>query len=148
MIKEKKSKKTEEKLPEIKKETEKPEFDPETFKEDSNADLKKLIEDNIKWSQVIYTQNKKIKRRLGMMVFAGYLRLFIILAPIILAVIFLPPLIRDLTQEYGSFFNDLTGNQIPFEQIGNILEQFGSGSDVSKYLTPEQMKELESGLQR
>ncbi len=61
-----------------------------------------LIEKNIKWSQVIYNQNRKIQRRLSWIVFGSYLRLFLILIPVILGIIYLPPLISDFWAQYGS----------------------------------------------
>src|SRR3989344_3083338 len=63
--------------------------------------VQSLIEKNIKWCQVIYEQNRKIKRRLTMMVVGNYLRLFLIIAPIVLAIIYLPPLIEKLLSTVG-----------------------------------------------
>lgn len=60
--------------------------------------MKELIEKNIKWSQVIYAQNKRINKRLTMMVLGSYLRFFLIITPLILGLIYLPPLIRDFLQ--------------------------------------------------
>ena len=50
-------------------------------KDMSTDELKSLVEKNIKWSQVIYNQNKKIKRRLTLMVLGSYLRFLLIIAP-------------------------------------------------------------------
>ncbi len=68
----------------------------------AQEDLRTLIEKNIKWAQVIYNQNRKIQRRLSWMVFASYFKLFLILVPVILAIIYLPPLISDFWSTYGS----------------------------------------------
>jgi len=73
---------------------------------DEHEALKSLIEKNIKWSQVIYHQNRKIQRRLSWMVFGSYFRLFLILVPLILGFIFLPPLISDFMKQYGSLIGD------------------------------------------
>lgn len=82
--------------------------------------LKALIEKNIKWSQVIYNQNRKIQGRLSWMVFGSYFRLFLILVPIIVGIIFLPPLISDFMKQYGS---SLSGSQ---QNLKEYLEIFRS----------------------
>ncbi|MBI2444254.1 MAG: hypothetical protein HYV42_03375 [Candidatus Magasanikbacteria bacterium] len=53
-----------------------------------------LLEKNLKWSQIIYEQNRKISRRLTWLAVGSWLRLLILLTPIILGLIFLPPLVR------------------------------------------------------
>ncbi|MBI4993265.1 MAG: hypothetical protein HZC26_04000 [Candidatus Magasanikbacteria bacterium] len=105
---------------------------------ESGDTLKELIEKNIKWSQVIYEQNRKIKRRLTWMVVGGYLRLMIVVVPLILAFIYLPPLIRDLFGQYAGIINGLQGatkggqldvnsiiNQISPSQMQSIINLLG-----------------------
>src|SRR3989344_2178533 len=60
------------------------------------SELRELLEKNIKWSQVIFEQNKRMKKRLTMMSVAGYIRLIIILVPIVLGLIYLPPILREV----------------------------------------------------
>lgn len=76
--------------------------EPPASQASEHESLKVLIEKNIKWSQVIYQQNRKIQRRLSWMTFGSYFRLFLILVPIILGAIFLPPLVSDFMNQYGS----------------------------------------------
>lgn len=64
--------------------------------------LKELIEKNIKWSQVIYEQNRKLKRRLTWMAIGSYLRLAILVVPIILGIIYLPAILEDVMGQYQS----------------------------------------------
>lgn len=52
---------------------------------------------------------KKIKRRLLTMAIGSYARLLILLVPIILAAVYLPPLLRDVWAQYGSLINGITG---------------------------------------
>ncbi|HRH23885.1 MAG TPA: hypothetical protein PK295_04650 [Candidatus Magasanikbacteria bacterium] len=88
----------------------KPTFSPIIVPEEKvlneHEDLKTLIEKNIKWSQVIYHQNRKIQRRLSWIVFGSYFKLFLILVPIIIGLIYLPPLVSDFMKQYGSVFGD------------------------------------------
>ena len=56
-----------------------------------------LLEKNLKWSEVIYEQNKKIQRRLTWMAIGSYLRLLLILIPLIVAIVYLPKLMKQFT---------------------------------------------------
>lgn len=82
--------------------------------------LEKLIEKNIKWSQVIYNQNKKIKHRLTMMVIGNYVRLFLILIPLIIGLIYLPDFIEAYFEKYAWIFN--TENSGAIEILMNNLK--------------------------
>ncbi|EKE06522.1 MAG: hypothetical protein ACD_18C00342G0003 [uncultured bacterium] len=101
----------------------------------NNASLYDLVEKNIKWSQVIYNQNKKIKRRLTMMVIGSYLRLFLILAPIILGVLYWPEILAKFNEYFGSYLqasgfdlssflggNSTSTSQIDAAQIQKFLQ--------------------------
>lgn len=93
--------------------------------------LRKLVEKNIKWTQVVYEQNRQIKRRLTIMAVGSYLRLFIIVVPIILAIIYLPPIFKQVFQQYSELLGGIGAvkggsaglNQIPFDKILGNLSQ-------------------------
>ncbi|OGH71859.1 MAG: hypothetical protein A2921_03330 [Candidatus Magasanikbacteria bacterium RIFCSPLOWO2_01_FULL_43_20b] len=100
--------------------------------------LKDLVEKNIKWSQVIYEQNRGIKRRLTLLLVGGYLKLLLIVVPLILAFIYLPPLLKDLFAQYSSLLGGLSGasnggqldvgsilNQVSPDQIQQIMKTLG-----------------------
>ncbi len=93
-------------------------------------DLRELIEKNIKWSQVIYNQNKKIRRRLTMMVLGSYIRLALILTPIVLALIYLPPLLDQYISQFGSLLGGSAGDVKSLYDIGSLLR--GAGVDESQ----------------
>ncbi len=99
---------------------------------EKGEDLKSLVEKNIKWSQVIYEQNQKIKRRMTMMVILGYLRLLVIVVPLVLALIYLPPMFKEMWGQYSSLLGVGAGS----EQISEIMSQISSG----------QLQEIISGL--
>ncbi len=63
--------------------------------------LKELIEKNLKWSQIIYEQNRKINSKLMWMAIASWVKLALILVPLILAIFFLPPLLKGVLSQYG-----------------------------------------------
>ena len=79
--------------------------------EEQPADLKSLVEKNLQWSQLIYEQNKKIQRRLTLMVVAKYVWIVIILVPAILGFIYLPAFLQDLTKNYGSLLESVVKGQ-------------------------------------
>lgn len=88
--------KNDEVKPEVEKIVEKP-------KEET---LEDLVKKNLKWSQIIYEQNRKINNKLLWSAIAEWLRLLIIVIPIILALLYLPPLLKNIWSQYS----DLLGN--------------------------------------
>jgi len=85
----------------------------------SMEEMQALVEKNIKWSQVIYNQNKKIQRRLTMMVVGSYIRLFLILAPIIIGIMYLPAFIGTVLDQYGG---GTSMNNFDIKTIMNVLK--------------------------
>jgi len=69
-------------------------------------DLQKLVEKNLKWSQIIYEQNRKINSKLFWMSVFGWIKALIIIIPIVLAILFLPPLVTGWVERY----NGILGN--------------------------------------
>ena len=80
-------------------------------KNEGDFDIKELLEKNLKWSQIIYEQNRKINRKLVWAAVASWFRLFLILIPLLLALWFLPPYIRQVMDSYGSLFNNFVPQQ-------------------------------------
>ncbi|OGH88731.1 MAG: hypothetical protein A3J93_01385 [Candidatus Magasanikbacteria bacterium RIFOXYC2_FULL_42_28] len=85
----------------------------------SEADLRELIEKNLKWSQIIYEQNRKINRKLRWSAVAGWLRLALIVVPIILALWFLPPYLG----QFKEVFENITGANVSGDKPNYSLEQ-------------------------
>ena len=131
-----------------KKEDDKKQSDVEPILKVENKDvspraLHELLEKNLKWSQIIYEQNRKINRKLFWNVVAGWLRLFIILIPIVLAIIFLSPIAKDFWQKYGEL---LSGNNGLVD-----IKNGGSPSSVDQILkllpmNPAQQEQLKQIL--
>ncbi|MBP6859297.1 MAG: hypothetical protein KBC69_01580 [Candidatus Magasanikbacteria bacterium] len=67
----------------------------------SDASLKGLIEKNLKWSQIIYEQNRKINNKLLWTAIASWVRTGLILVPLVLGILFLPPLLKGVWSQYG-----------------------------------------------
>ncbi|MDD2656553.1 MAG: hypothetical protein PHQ18_03230 [Patescibacteria group bacterium] len=101
----------------------------------SNESLHDLIEKNIKWSQVIYNQNKKIKRRLTMLVIGNYLRLFLILAPILLTILYLPEILAKFNEYFGQYLNmNVGGTNL------NLLDVLKNGGTSN--IDPAQLQKI------
>lgn len=84
--------------------------------------IKDLIEKNIKWSQVLYEQNKKIKTRLTWMSVASWIRVFLILIPIIFAIIYAPIFLQEFWNNYGKFLGGVNTNP----QVRDVLTNLSS----------------------
>lgn len=85
-------------------------------------ELEILIRQNMQWSEIIYKDTKKIRRRLFMGQVWGMVKIVIILAPFVAAAIFLPPYYREAKQWY------VDNIEKPRMQLENSL------NNVNKYL--------------
>lgn len=64
-----------------------------------------LLEKNLKWSQIIYEQNRKINRKLLWTAVAGWLRFVLIVVPVLLALWYLPSFLRNFEMQYQKLVN-------------------------------------------
>lgn len=91
-------------------------------KSDSPTAMRDLLEKNLKWSQIIYEQNRKINSKLLWITVAGWVRVTIILIPLIAAAIFLPPYLREIKENYGQWISTLQGGkQASVNELINLL---------------------------
>lgn len=112
---------------------------PATETDKSEASLKELIEKNLKWSQIIYEQNRKINNKLLWSAIADWLRMLLIAVPLVLGLIFLPPLFKGVVSQYGDLLGN--GSAAPGAQqssLDNIFKLF-TNLDPAKQ---EQLKAL------
>jgi len=82
---------------------------------DSNYDVRKLLEENIKLSKSIFRSTEKIRKHMQWMKIMSIIRILIIIIPLVLAIIYVPPLLSKLSETFGSLYG---GEQF------NILNQF------------------------
>lgn len=104
---------------------------PEVKKEYSNRELGELMEKNLKWSQIIYEQNRKINGKLLWSALAGWLRILIIAAIVFWSFWYALPLAKNLIASYG----DILGG-------GGIGLLTGTGKDKSSPQSLEQILNL------
>lgn len=86
--------------------------------------LKELLEKNLKWSQIIYEQNRKINSKLMWAAIGGWLRLALILAPLIWAAWFLPPLVSQFMKNYGDLLGGkaTSAQSVPSGSLEQIMK--------------------------
>lgn len=101
--------------------------------------LSDLVLKNIKLSEAIFIQNKKIKRRLNLMLLGGYLKMVLIVAPLIFAVIYLGPFINQLLAQYNSLLGGSGGGT---SNLGSMLDlnKFGINSILSNVSSQDAAK--------
>ncbi len=68
---------------------------------ENETSLKELIEKNLKWSQIIYEQNRKLNSKLLWLAASSWLKILILIIPLVAAGIFLPPLFKDVWPQYS-----------------------------------------------
>lgn len=81
-------------------------------------EIKEIIEQNAEINQDIQTRLKKIENYLKWQKIGTIFNILIIVAPIVLGIIFLPPLFREVLKSYQELLG--TGQQIPinYELLG------------------------------
>lgn len=92
----------------------------------SNIDLKGLVEKNLKWSQIIYEQNRKINNKLLWTAIAGWVRVALILIPIVLGIFFLSPLLKGVVSQYSDLLGVSSENasSTPQSSLDNLFKLF------------------------
>jgi hypothetical protein len=109
-------------------------------KDTSPEALRELLEKNLKWSQIIYEQNRRINSKLFWYDFLSWIRVLLIAIPLILAVIYLPPFIERAWGQYRELLGQV-----------NDISQSGSSGSLEKLLQllpfdPAKQEQLKSIL--
>lgn len=82
-----------------------------------DEEIKKLLEENLKLTQEIYNMTKKIKNFITFQKIMSFIYFLLIVVPLILGIIFLPPLLKNVYSQYS----ELLGGEGGFN-IGNLLK--------------------------
>jgi len=91
-----------------------------TVKDATPEALRDLLEKNLKWSQIIYEQNRRINNKLTWAVLASWIKLLIILIPLVFAIWFLPPYVKRALEQYNQLFDGTKGNMSQDEMGGSL----------------------------
>jgi hypothetical protein len=90
-----------------------------------DEEIKKLLEKNLRLTEEIYFMTKKIRGHLFFQRLVSIFYLIIIIAPIILGLIYLPPLLSGFYDQYKDLLGVQAGINNPIEnllkgQTGNL----------------------------
>lgn len=96
--------------------------------------LKKLIEENLELTKEIHKMTKKVNRYMLWAQIFGFLKLLIIVIPIILAIMYLPPLLQGIFEQYKSILGISNGGDL----IQGLL-QTGATPDL-KNIDPSEIQ--------
>lgn len=94
-------------------------------------EIKEMLEKNLKMTEEIYAMTKKIKSYLNFQKIMSLFYFLIIVIPIILSIIYLPPLLKGVFSQY----QELLGGTPNFS-FENLLKG-GSGQVDLKNISPE-----------
>lgn len=87
-----------------------------------DEEIKKILEKNLRLSEEIYQQTKYIKNYVFWAQIFGVLKILIIVVPIILAIIYLPPILQDLFSQYKGILG------VPTGETGSLLQGLFGGA--------------------
>lgn len=101
--------------------------------------LKELIEKNLKWSQIIYEQNRKINNKLLWTAIAEWLKVLLIVVPLVLAILYLGPLLKGVISQYSDLLGGGNGSVSETQQnpMSSLLLKWSS-------LDPAQQEQLKA----
>ncbi len=104
--------------------------------EETPNNFEQLFKEQQIMLEKIVAQNKKIQRRLTILVVAGYVKFFLILIPLVVALIFLPPLFKQVTEQYSSLFGMSGGSTTSTFDAAAIQEAVSgmSSKDIQEIL--------------
>ena len=106
-----------------------------------DEEIKKLLEKNLTLTEEIHKMVKSIKRYMFWQNIWSFLKILVIVVPIVIGIIYLPPLLKGVFQQYQSLLGG--GDGLNLESLGNsgLLESLMKGSggtkipvDLEKYL--------------
>ena len=86
--------------------------------------LRELIEKNLKWSQIIYEQNRKINNKLLWASVFGWFKIILVVAPLIFAFIYLQPLLGGVLKQYGSLLGLDQQTETKPASVNSLLQMF------------------------
>ncbi|PIR94247.1 hypothetical protein COT97_02020 [Candidatus Falkowbacteria bacterium CG10_big_fil_rev_8_21_14_0_10_39_11] len=77
--------------------------------------MEMLLQRNLDYTKKVYENTEKIRKYIMWIRILNILKLVVIVLPIVLAIIFLPPLIKEMVQSYSGVFD-----QVDSLQSGNV----------------------------
>lgn len=110
------------------------------IKDTSPSALRELLEKNLKWSQIIYEQNRRLNSKLVWSLVANWLRLCIILIPLILGILFLPNIIKNFRSKYNILTPTSGQTTSSLQSVEEIIKAFNNLDPLQKGRLNELLK--------
>lgn len=98
---------------------------------DTSLDIKELLEENIRLSKAVLASTEKTRKYMRWMRVMSLLRVLLIAIPLVLAILYIPPFLNQLSGVFGKLYG---GEQF------NIVNQLKNPSGASTTL--DQIKKL------
>ena len=92
-----------------------------------DEEIKKLLEKNLELTKEIYAMTKKIKGYITFQKIMSLVYIMLIVVPIVLSIIYLPPLLKGAFNQYKDILGIQPGSDA---SIKNLLN--GVGGDLNK----------------
>lgn len=102
--------------------------------------IKDLLEKNLKWSQIIYEQNRKINNKLMWSAIGNWFRILLFVVPLIVLLWLLPSIISQYSSSYGDLLGGSTGTATTTANIPNSINQLMKTLPLS----PAQQEQLKA----
>ncbi len=103
----------------------------ENKKDSTNEDIKKLLEQNIALSKKVLKLSKKNYSILKWQYFFGFLKMLLIVIPLVLGLIYLPPFLDKIVESYHGFLG-----------LNEKVESINPSNINLEKITPEFLKDL------
>jgi len=104
---------------------------------DTSSDIKGLLEENIKLSKQILVSAEKTRKQMRWTHIWSIIRLFIILVPLVLAILYIPPFLSSLSGSFGKIYG---GEQFNILELLKGQGTSGVNMDDVKTFLDKQMK--------
>jgi len=101
-------------------------------------ELKEMLEENLRLTREIHEMTKKIKGYITFQKVMSFVYLLLIVAPIIVSIIYLPPLIQGMIGQYQGLLGGAPGAQL---DVNSLLQNLNPSA--VKSLPPEAQKLLQ-----
>jgi len=109
----------------------------ERIKDTSPGALRELLEKNLKWSHIIYEQNRRLQNKMTWSLIIDLIRLSIIVVPLILGILFLPKVVKNYSSKYN-VLNSLSSSSVSStstnQTIQDLLNTLNLNSEESEQL--------------
>lgn len=91
---------------------------------ESQKELRKLLGENLKISKQLYQMTKKINRWILWRRIWGVVKILVIIVPIVLGLIYLPPLVRKSMKPFQDTYDQLSNFGQASGQAQGLIDQF------------------------